>query len=90
MKEKTEVVSFPEDLDLANGVSNYNGVPSKQWKRWDNTGRYIFNQLFGWSVDSKVMTHPDTPDIPEDQWKTIRWNMAWLAADAYMNTVKRA
>ena len=83
MKEPLETVEFIDDLAFnPDCVPNINKVPKKMWSQWDNTSRYIFNQTFHSASDQRVIKHPLTNTIPEDEWKTIRWNIAWLAADA--------
>lgn len=82
MKERLETVELPDDIEFADDVENVNKVPKKMWSKWDNTSRYIFNQTFHSASDQRVIKHPLTNTMPEDEWKTIRWNIAWLAADA--------
>lgn len=60
---------------------NVNKVPAKQWRRWSYEARRVFNSHFAATTDADVLTHPKM-DVPKDHWETIRWNMAWLAADA--------
>jgi len=52
-------------------------------KRWTEKGKKTFMDIYAFALnDQRHVTHPDTKPIPQDQWKTIAWNFAWLAADA--------
>ncbi len=58
-------------------------VPARQWTRWDRQSRRTFNEVYGtMRLNQSVFLHPKTSPIPRDQWKTICWNAAWIAADA--------
>lgn len=60
---------------------NIHKVAKRQWKKWTEAGRLIFNDLYVTSYhDQRIMTHPKT-NIPDKEWNTIAWNHAWLAAD---------
>lgn len=75
-----------EKVDMeweANGSRNAHKVPKKQWNRWNEDERIVFNELYDQMVQNQsVFTHPQTPEMPQDQWTTICWNAAWTAADA--------
>lgn len=62
-------------------VRNPHKVPVKQWRKWTREGRQVFNYLFESTKYQDVITHPKTGKLPRNQWSTIRWNMACLAAD---------
>lgn len=71
-------------------MENTNKVNRKVWKSWGEVGQAIFNQTYEWLVSNQALTiHPKQPPLPGEQWKTIAWNAAWVAADAScgINTV---
>lgn len=35
----------------------------------------------------KTVNHPKAPKLPVNQWKTVAWNAAWIAADACDDTI---
>jgi len=57
-------------------------VPQKQWRRWSPNARVVFNAVYTATSDQDIIKHPKAPTLADDQWLTIRWNVAWLAADA--------
>lgn len=62
-------------------TENRYNVSKRQWKKWTEAGRLIFNDLYSTSYnDQRIMTHPKT-NLPNSEWSTIAWNHAWLAAD---------
>jgi hypothetical protein len=63
-------------------TENVNIVPQKNWRKWSDNARRVFNAMMASSANMSVMTHPAAPTMADEHWKTIRWNMAWLAADA--------
>jgi hypothetical protein len=64
-------------------AKNINKVPLVQWRRWDDTGRRTFNQLYGVMVDEQFLfVHPKAAAVPPKHWNTVAWNAAWTAADA--------
>lgn len=63
-------------------VKNAWKVPLKQWRKWSQRGRMVFNYTFAVMRPSQtVMTHPKAPKLPKPQWQTVAWNAAWIAAD---------
>jgi len=65
-------------------VANKNAVPKKQWNRWSRQAQKVFNSLYH-SMRPRmqyVYTHPAAKAMLRDHWETIRWNAAWMAADA--------
>lgn len=76
--EKVELEGWEEQ-----GSRNTHKVPKKQWMRWNEDERIVFNDLYDQMlVNQSVFTHPRTAVMPPDEWKTICWNAAWTAADA--------
>lgn len=60
-------------------------VPKKQWKKWTELGRHVFNKNYGFMLaNQELCVHPFTTasgGIPEGQWRVICWNASWNAAD---------
>jgi len=64
-------------------IKNANRVPKKQWNRWSIGARAIFNRCYDYFMDhQETLNHPKAPKLPPQQWKTVAWNAAWIAADA--------
>lgn len=62
---------------------NKHQVPLKQWRKWSDGAREMFNALFS---DFRVQAdnaHPDAARLPRAHWKTLRWNFAWYAASLH-------
>lgn len=76
----TQLVKLP--IAERDEVENVARVPQKQWRRWSPNARAVFNALYTATADQEIITHPKAPVLADDHWLTIRWNMAWLAADA--------
>lgn len=52
-------------------------------KKWSPNARRVFDHVFDMvRVNQRVFTHPKMPPMPKDQWSTIAWNTAWIAAEA--------
>jgi hypothetical protein len=64
-------------------AANTYKVPKRQWAKWDETARRVFNGLHGVMLENKnLFLHPGQ-DAPRDEyWQTTCWNAAWEAADA--------
>jgi hypothetical protein len=88
MPKKIEVVEMPADLAFSEHTENVNKVPNRAWRKWNNQARYIFNNVFNQMQDQTVMKHPKADLMGPEHWQTLRWNAAWLAAEAAMATVK--
>ena len=65
-------------------VANKHRVAKKEWRKWSEHARRVFNDLYGelppksqWKVVSPYATL-----VPETHWQVLRWNVAWLAAEA--------
>ena len=42
----------------------------------------MFNELFRYMFDNQpLFKHPKAPLLETEQWKTVAWNAAWIAAD---------
>ena len=76
--EEVVVLNEPEGVE----TENVNGVPKKAWKKWSLVQRAVFNNMYLAMDNQMCLRHPKSPMVPDEQWKTIRWNAAWLAADS--------
>lgn len=70
--------------NMGRPVANKHKVPKKQWDRWSNPARKMFNHMFLRlrPTNQFVFSHPDAPPVLKDHWQTLRWNVAWEAACA--------
>ena len=70
---------------LANPVSvdNRFKVPAKQWDKWSDHARGVFNSLFGQLSKNKDIVAPSSMHgLTQRAWYVLCWNVCWLAADA--------
>jgi len=56
-------------------------VSKRQWAKWTEEGRRLFNDLYGVMRDQDLFSHPKAERRPREHWDTTRWNAAWMAAD---------
>ena len=64
-------------------VRNMHRVPLKQWRKWDERERYVFNELYVTLRDSHSTLAPrGFDDVKQGSWGVLAWNAAWVAADA--------
>ena len=69
-------------------IKNLNRVPRKQWSKWSDQAKTIFNKTYEFIIKNQsVMKHPKGPTLHADHWETISWNAAWIAADACDDTI---
>lgn len=73
--------------NMGRPVRNKHNVPAKQWNRWSNQAKRVFNYMYHamrprsqWSFQ-----HPKALPMAKDHWEIIRWNVAWTAANAADN-----
>ena len=70
-------------------VENVHSVPKKVWQKWTGKQKEIFNNLFDEfsRVGPECLLHPQTvaKGISGEEYSTIAWNAAWLAAHVYRN-----
>lgn len=59
-------------------------VPKKQWAKWDEGARAVFNIVYSESKFQDVIATGDP--ISMERWNIIRWNIAWLSADKMNKT----
>lgn len=75
-------------LNVENTIKNVHKVPQKQWKRWNDRQRVIFNHVFSSMLHNQEMfKHPKQAPMSSEHWKTPCWNAAWTAADAAADSV---
>jgi hypothetical protein len=68
---------------------NLYNVPSKQWKKWPDIAQRIFNDVYSsMELNPALFVHPETKKIAKNQWGTVSWNSAWIAADACVTALK--
>lgn len=70
--------------NLGQPVKNKYHVPKKQWDKWHNLARRVFNRVYEEMRPSQqwVFVHPDAILMRREYWQTTRWNAAWTAAHA--------
>lgn len=62
-------------------VENRYKVPVRLWKGFGLQGQKVFNGTMDQSIkNQQFINNPKAPVIPEEQWKTICWNMSCCAA----------
>lgn len=62
--------------------TNVHGVAKRQWKKWNQKERDLFNALYSFSVANPwVFSHPKSPELSKAEWDTVAWNHSWMAAD---------
>lgn len=62
-------------------IGNIHKVPFTQWARWNYAARWTFNNMMRQTKDQTIFTHPGYEKAEDAYWQTIRWNLAWTAAD---------
>lgn len=65
-------------------MKNKHKVPLKQWNKWSNHARRVFNTMM-YSLRPSIQhifLHPDAPVSKLEHWNTTRYNVAWTAAEA--------
>jgi len=68
---------------------NKHEVNKKQWKKWDDTGKEVFNGLYEYMGENQhLFNHPMTIIIPQEYWNTTAWNAAWIAAELVRKSTK--
>lgn len=72
-------------------MRNLYKVPKRQWRKWSETAKAVFNETYrtminGWSV----LFPPSLGKISKPARKVAAWNTAWIAADAVREAEKRA
>jgi hypothetical protein len=75
--------------DLPESPENLYCVGQKQWAKWPNAARMLFNQTMYATYD-RIATLPAVAIDPPDRWRVIRWNIACVAADNLARMLKAA
>lgn len=59
-------------------------VPKRQWRKWDERARNVFNTLYATMIaDQRIYNAaPNAPALPRAAWRTVAWNAAFVAACA--------
>lgn len=70
--------------NLGRKVGNKYKVQEKQWAKWSNHARRVFNDVYHDMRPSMqgTLTGPFCPVLRRVDWNVLRWNASWLAADA--------
>ena len=64
-------------------MKNKYKVPKKQWGKWTERGRGVFNYIYDVLMyQFKVVCPPKFGELSTNTRKVVAWNTAWLAADA--------
>lgn len=85
--KKIEVVEMPDSLAASEATQNIFGVPNRQWRKWNQQSRFIFNQVYNQMEYQDSVKHPNQIRMASHHWDTIRWNASWLAAEASWHSV---
>lgn len=73
----------------AKGAKNAYKVPVKQWRKWSELARRVFNlHFYELKENQEILRHPKTQKISQKEWRTQAWNAAWLAADSVMSALR--
>jgi hypothetical protein len=68
---------------------NKNKVPASQWRKWPDLAQRVFNDVYAaMEQNPALFVHPKTKKIAANQWGTVAWNAAWIAADATLTALK--
>lgn len=63
-------------------IDNTYRVPKRQWLKWDDKQRQIFNYMYDYvSMNQTLFKHPKDAIDPLYKWKTTAWNVAFIAAN---------
>jgi len=64
-------------------VENTHKVPLKQWKKWGDLAKQVFNGVYEdiQRMGPACFCHPEAEPVMSDHFATIAWNAAWTAAD---------
>jgi len=69
---------------------NKHEVNKKQWKKWNETSKDVFNGLYEYMGENQhLFLHPQTIIIPHEYWNVTAWNAAWIAAEMVRQSEKK-
>ena len=72
----------------AKGAKNAYKVPVKQWRKWSELARRVFNlHFYELKENQSILSHPQCDQVSVRMWRTLAWNAAWLAADSVMSAL---
>lgn len=65
-------------------AKNNNHVPKRQWRKWSERARLVFNEVYSQLLRGREsLNAPDAVSTMKPRWwRTVSWNAAWVAADA--------
>lgn len=64
-------------------MQNKYKVPKRQWRKWSDAARGVFNHLYSSMIQSPwVFQTPMMENVPIQAWRVTAWNASWVAADA--------
>ena len=65
-------------------ATNKHRVAASRWRTWSEPARRVFNTVYEEMrpENQSYYTHPQAVLMPKTHWETLRWNVAWEAADA--------
>lgn len=71
----------PRRNPRARHVANLMHVSKKQWAKWNELARHVFNATFQAMRDNQaIFSHPKAAHMGREKWRTVAWNAAWTAA----------
>lgn len=71
------------EVSLNVNARNVNKVQVRQWRKWSERARIVFNNVFeNMTTNQWQFLHPKSKAAPGPLWRTTAWNAAWIAADA--------
>ena len=77
------------ELKLRRSAGNPYHVPMRQWRKWSEIARRVFNEVYSsMNMNQDRIRHPRAGKVSRDQWKTCAWNSAWIAACAVMSNLE--
>ena len=63
--------------------SNRYSVQAKQWAKWRENQRHVFNEVYGiMAASPDLFLHRKQEPLSRSHWLVTCWNAAWIAADA--------
>jgi hypothetical protein len=72
-------------------TANVYRVPKRQWRKWAEVERAVFNGVLGSVRDGWDVLFPASmQSVPRQARRVAAWNTAWIAADALRGQRKAA
>jgi len=65
-------------------TKNRHLVSRRQWKKWSEQARAVFNETYELMLDQALINaHPKAAHrLSDEHWVTVAWNAAFIAAGA--------